>query len=133
MSQENVEIIRRGYEHFVQTGEPLGEITAPDFVWDMSTFRGWPERQTYDGIEGQREFVGDWTSAWENWRLELEEMRDAGDQVVGVFRQSGRSKTTGLPVDMRFAQVWTLRDGMVTRMEMYASADEALEAAGLRE
>jgi hypothetical protein len=34
---------------------------------------------------------------------------------------------------MRFAQVWTLRDGQGIRMEMYASPDEALEAAGLRE
>jgi ketosteroid isomerase-like protein len=36
-------------------------------------------------------------------------------------------------VDMRVAQVWTFRDGLVERMEMYADRDDALEAAGLSE
>jgi hypothetical protein len=32
---------------------------------------------------------------------------------------------------MRFAQVWTLRDGQAIRMQMYARPEEALEAVGL--
>ena len=131
MSAENVDIIRRGYEEFIATGEPTEDIMAPEFVWDMSTFRGWPERKTYEGVEGMREFVGDWTAAWEDWRLEVEDLVDTGDEVVAIVRQSGRSKTTGLPVDMRFAQLWTLADGKQTRMRMYAESEEALRAAGL--
>jgi ketosteroid isomerase-like protein len=50
---------------------------------------------------------------------------------VAIVRQSGRSKTTGLPVDMRFAQLWTLSDGKQTRMRMYADPEAALGAAGL--
>jgi hypothetical protein len=42
MSQENVEIIRRGYEYFRETRDFQEEIFGPDFVWDMSTFRDWP-------------------------------------------------------------------------------------------
>jgi ketosteroid isomerase-like protein len=38
---------------------------------------------------------------------------------------------TGIPVDMRFAQVWTFRDGQAIRMQMYASPEEAITAAGL--
>ncbi|HEX6653760.1 MAG TPA: hypothetical protein VF072_13525 [Thermoleophilaceae bacterium] len=53
--------------------------------------------------------------------------------VRRAYRQRGRSKATGLPVEMDFAQVWAFRDGKQVRMEMYASAGEALEAAGLRE
>jgi ketosteroid isomerase-like protein len=34
---------------------------------------------------------------------------------------------------MRFGRVWTFRDGLIARMEMYADRDEALEAAGLSE
>jgi ketosteroid isomerase-like protein len=131
MSAENVDIIRRGYEEFIATGEPTEDIMAPEFVWDMSTFRGWPERKIYEGVEGMREFVADWTGAWEDWRLDVEDLLDAGDDVVAIVRQSGCSKTTGLPVDMRFAQVWTLADGKQTRMRMYADPDEALRATGL--
>ena len=38
-----------------------------------------------------------------------------------------------MPVDMLLAQVFTLRDGLQTRMEMYADPAEALKAVGLEE
>jgi ketosteroid isomerase-like protein len=131
MSAENVEIVRLGYDEFLATGELVERITAPEFVWDMSTFHGWPERQTYEGPEGTREFLTEWLGAWEDWRLEVRELIDAGDDVVALLHQSGRSKTTGLEVDMDFAQVWTIKDGKQTRMRMYADPDEALRAEGL--
>ena len=34
---------------------------------------------------------------------------------------------------MRFAQVWTFRDGQAIRMQMYASPEEAFKAVGLSE
>jgi ketosteroid isomerase-like protein len=132
MSAENVEVVRRGYELFVETGDVPEEIVAPGFVWDMSTFRGWPERKKYVGIEGTREFIRDWTSAWADWRLEVVELVDAGDEVVAIVHQSGVSKATGLEVDMDFAQLWTVADGKQTYMRMYADPDEALRAAGVR-
>src|SRR5438132_2965199 len=133
MSQENVEIVRRGYEHFAATGDLLAEDAALDFVWDMSKFRDWPEQQTYEGLEGVRAFLRDWLEAWNDWELEVEAFHDAGDKVVTIVRQRGQSKTSGLPVDMAFAQVWTIRDGKSARMEMYADPVEALEAVGLSE
>ncbi|HTR19815.1 MAG TPA: nuclear transport factor 2 family protein [Gemmatimonadales bacterium] len=133
VSQENVEVVRRGFEHFRATGGPLPEILAPEFVWDMSTFRGWPEKQTYEGPEGTQQFLTDWMSAFEDWRIKLEEIHDAGDQVVAICRQTGRSKLTGVPVNMAIGQVFTLRDGLETRMEMYADPAEAMRAAGLVE
>src|SRR2546427_12422608 len=112
MSDQNVEIVRRGYEHFAATRDVLAEITAADFVWDMSKFRGWPEQQTYEGIEGARDFLRDWGEAWDDWKVEVDALHDAGDQVVAIVRQRGRSKTSGLVVDMAFGQGWTVRDGM---------------------
>jgi ketosteroid isomerase-like protein len=133
MSEQNIEILRRGYEHFLATGDFQEEIIHPDFVWDMSTFRDWPEKQTYNGIDGAREFMRDWLEAWDDWRLEVESLHDAGDKVVAILRQRGRSKTTGVSVDMSFGQLWTIRDGVQTRMQMYADPAEALQAAGIGE
>jgi ketosteroid isomerase-like protein len=133
VAPDNVEIQRRGYEHFRATGEVLEEIVDPEFVWDMSTFGSWPERQTYEGIEGMREFLTTWGGAWEDWELIVEEFHPAGDKVVAVVRQRGRAKATGLPVDMHFGQVWTFRNGKQLRMEMYATPEEALRAAGLED
>ena len=132
MSQENVEVVRRGWEHFLTTGEPLEEILAPGFVWDMSTFREFSMLGThYEGAEGMRRFMEEWTEPFEDWQIEVEAVLDAGEKVVTVCTQNARSKTTGMPVDMRFGMVFTLRDGLQTRMEMYADPNEALAAAGL--
>src|SRR6478736_6367299 len=117
MSQENVEIVRRAYEHRQKTGDFLEEVMAPDFVWDMSAFRGWPEQPIYEGLEEARRFIREWTGTFEGWQIDVEEIRDAGgDKVVGIMRQLGRSKSTDLPVDMRYAQLWTIRDGKLKRM-----------------
>ena len=133
MSQENVDIVRRGYEHFQATRELPAQFVAPDFVWDMSKFGGVVDQEVYEGIEATRRFVKDWNDAWDHWEIEVDRLHDAGDQVVAVVRQRGQSKATGMHVEMIFAQVWTVRDGMEARMEMYADPDEALKAVGLGE
>jgi ketosteroid isomerase-like protein len=131
MSQTNVELVRSAYESFERTGQFAAHLATADFVWDMSKFSGWPEQQLYEGAEGAEQFLREWVAAWEDWRLELEALHDAGDRVVTIVRQHGRSRTTGMPVDMHFAQVWSLRDGTMARMEMYADTEEALRAVGL--
>jgi ketosteroid isomerase-like protein len=131
VSQENVDIVTRGFEHFRSTGKPLVDGLAPDFVWDMSTFRGWPEQQLYEGARGMNAFLRDWGTAFDDWHIELESVHDAGDKVVLVLRQRGRAKLTGMPLDMLFAQVFTVRDGLHKRMQMYSDPDEAMAAAGL--
>ena len=129
MSSENVEMVRAGFDRFVATGDFDPDLMAPDFVWDMSTFGGWPEQLEYGGIEGARKFMRDWIENWEEWELEVESLHDGGDKVVAVMRQRGRSKATGLEVEMSFAQVFTIRDGKQTRMEMYSDPAAALKAA----
>ena len=129
MSQENVEVIRRGYEDWAATGELQ---TPTDLVWDVSHL-GWPDQQIYQGAEGAHQFLAEWADVWDDWELEAEDYVDAGERVVVIVNQRGRSKATGIPVDMRFAQVWTLQDGRGVRTELYASVDEALEDVGLSE
>ena len=131
MSQENVEIMRRGFAYFQANGDFLEELVAPDFVWDMSKFPGWPEQQVYEGIDGARAFLAIWTEPFDDWEINVEAFHDAGDEVVIILRQRGRSKTSGAPVDMLLAQVYTVRGGKQRRMQMYADPAEALRAVGL--
>jgi ketosteroid isomerase-like protein len=128
---QNLEIVRDAYERFRVTGRFVAELAAPEFVWDMSHFHGWPEDQLYEGAEGAEAFLREWVAAWDDWELVVEALHDAGEQVLALIRQRGRSRASGMPVDMSFAQVWTLRDGKQTRMDMYSSQAEALEAVGL--
>jgi hypothetical protein len=48
VSDENVEVVRNALEHFAATDEFLGVI-APDFVWDMGTYEGWPDKPEFHG------------------------------------------------------------------------------------
>jgi ketosteroid isomerase-like protein len=104
MSEENVEVVRRGYEHWIATGELSSDLVHPEVVWDMSTFRGWPEQQTYSGVEGANQFLADWGETWEDWEVDVEQYLDAGEDVVTIVRQRGRSKATGVAVEMHFGQ-----------------------------
>ena len=97
----------------------------------MSNYEGWPEQQRYEGADGAQRFLDDWTGAWDDWELEIQEIYGAGDKAVVVVHQRGRARTTGMALDMRFAQVWTIRDGRFTRMDMYSDPSDALKALGL--
>ena len=132
MAASPLELVQRSWAHFLATGNFDDELVSPDYVWDMSTFSGWPEQQVYHGREGAQQFIADWTAPFDDWSLEQEEAIDAGDgRVVVISRQHGRHRLTGMPVDMRLAQVFTVEDGVLLRMEMYADADEALAAVGV--
>jgi ketosteroid isomerase-like protein len=126
----NLEIIRDGFEHFISTGELAFEVFDPAVVWDMSTFRGWPEDQEYLGIEGVGRFLASWTAPFEDWRLEVEEFVDAPpDRVVVLLHQYGRSAGAGIETEMRFGHVWHMREGRAVRVNNYASPEEAKAAA----
>ena len=45
---------------------------------------------------------------------------------------TARGRTTGLEARQEFVMAWTLRDGKATRVEVFATLDEALAAAGER-
>ena len=67
--------------------------------------------------------------------FEVEEIIEAadGETIVSVQRTQGRMRYTQLKTDLRWAGVWTVRDGKALRAHGYMSKAEALEAAGLRD
>jgi ketosteroid isomerase-like protein len=131
MSQENVEIVRRGYEHYNRTGEPDYSVLDPDIVYDVSrrTF----DPTVYHGLDGVREFVALIREQWVTMRLEPQDCVDAGDSVVVSVRLVGVGKESGAETTANAAHVWTFRDGKVVRQTTFQAMDEALEAAGLSE
>jgi ketosteroid isomerase-like protein len=109
VSQENLDLLRRGFKHVARTGQ----------------------LEKCVGIDEANRWLAQWTDAFENWSLDVEEVYDAGDQVVTLVRQHAKARHGGPEVEMRFAQVWTFQDGLVARMEMYSDRAEAFAAAGL--
>ena len=137
MSQENVELVRRGFELFNEGG-PEAMISAgiwsSEIVWDV-TPSGIPGLGTYRGHEELKRFFEEWFSAFpfDEWEVEVEEVIDAGDRIISISRQHGRGASSGVVAELEVAQVTTLRDGQIVRIDNYLDRAKALEAAGLED
>jgi ketosteroid isomerase-like protein len=91
------------------------------------------EPDTYRGHEGIRRYFKLFDDAMEDVRFEAERMWEAGDSVVAVVRLTARGKQTGIAVEQRSAQVWTIRDGRALRAQTFPDLAEAFAAAGIEE
>ena len=130
MSEENVEVVRRGWqawEHGDLTG--LLDLMSDDLV----TRRVGLDTATYTGKEGYLEATADWNEGFAEWSVTPEEFIDAGDCVVVRNHQIARGEASGVSIESDFWFVFTVSGGKITRLDMYVSESEALEAAGLSE
>ena len=130
MSQENVEIARQAFEHFVRTGAQQWEAIDPEVqVYDHDI----PDAGTYRGHEGYLSWLANWGEAWEDFSMRAERWIDAGDKVVFIFQLTARGKGSGVQIKRRDAMVFTFRDGKWVRVDYYNNEPQALEAVGLEE
>ena len=70
---------------------------------------------------------------WATAEDDLEEVIDAGEQIVSVIVSRGRGRASGAEVEQRHHGVWTFRDGKIVRVAWLGTREEALESAGLSE
>ena len=137
MSAENVEIVRRLYDAVAcRDSATVLSIYHPEVEWDHSRnesvvgLMGGPA--IYHGHEGVREWSRDWYEAWESVDAELEELLDAGEDVVAVLNYRGRGRASGIEVEFaHMAGVLTVSGGRVIRPAWFRTGEEALEQAGL--
>jgi ketosteroid isomerase-like protein len=128
MSEENVDIVRRGYEHWSRTGELLWELIDPEVeVHDPPIG---PDSKVRHGHEGLRASFASVEESFDDLGFETEEIYDAGDDVVVFVRMHGRGKGSGIELEVPVAHLCTLRGGRLVRIRVLAR-DEAMEAAGL--
>jgi ketosteroid isomerase-like protein len=132
MSQENAEVVRavvdaqrrRDWSAFRRLYDPAIEWEDASGLWG-----DWGTRRGFDEV---RDAWMTWFEAFEQVDFEIEELVEAGDEVVAFIRASGRGRESGLVIDQRLPSVWTVRGGRVVRVRGYREADDALDAAGLR-
>jgi ketosteroid isomerase-like protein len=85
----------------------------------------------YRGHDGFERFWRDFRGAWEDIEIEVDRIVLGGpDQLamVGRFRATGRE---GIPVERPVGMTFTLKDGVITRIQSFGSGEEALNAAGV--
>jgi uncharacterized protein len=134
MSEENVEIVRRGFAAFERGDmEAVLRLCDADIVITQpSEIPGIPAQQR--GHRGVLEAFAIWPEQWEDYRVEILKIAAArGGKVFVTQRSHGRGKQSGIEVEMDFSVVFTIRDEKITEWRLFVQEDDALEAAGLSE
>jgi ketosteroid isomerase-like protein len=127
-----VEVVQKSWDAWLR-GDVDGAVAhyAPDAVWDLTHFRDWPERP-YIGPHGMRRFMNEWLEVWDAFEVGIDDLFPLQDgRVVVLAWQRGKGRYSGLAMEMRWAQLITLRDGEIIHVDNYEDREEALEAVGL--
>jgi ketosteroid isomerase-like protein len=129
VGEQDVELIRRLHEAWIAGDrEAALALADPGIEWVEPPDSLAPG--THRGAEGVEASMEDWTAPYEEYRLEVTELRDLGDGLVlACLHQYGRAHGSTVPVESKAFNLWTVRDGRAMRMEMYRTEAQALAAA----
>jgi len=122
---KNIVAVRRLYE---ARGNPdvVKTLLAPDVRWEV--VEGFPYSGVYQGLSGVFDFFTRLFGDFEDWHTEPAEIFEAGDRVIGLGFYSARAKATGKSFKARFAHVWTMRDGVMVRLQHCADTVQLAKA-----
>ena len=133
MSQENVELFRRGTDALENGGLDdalIEEIIDPDVIFEPLRA---PVSGTYRGHEGIRQFIADTAESFDVFRFDRSDIRDLGDRVLAIGTLRIRARQGGIETDVPTAGIATYRDGRLIHWKDFGDKTKALEAAGLTE
>jgi ketosteroid isomerase-like protein len=110
-----------------------GEFAAygsPDIVLDTGGYG----MGTFEGREAAIGFFKEWSSSFEDLKIEADEILDLGHGVVlTMYHQEGRPIGASNYVRVRSAMVLLWADGVIVRNTVYPDIDEARSAERLAE
>jgi len=135
MSQENVEVVRRGVDAF-NADDTASFLELWDPECEFFSITGSQLHATpYRGHDGIRRYREETAETWTELRLDTERILEGKDDdvVVAVGCLRGEGRESGVRVEQRLGIVWELRGGKVRYCRAYPDPKEALEAVGLRE
>jgi ketosteroid isomerase-like protein len=128
MATSPTTLVKRLYEAINQRDYEAGfAMLDDDFEWVETEegllgghHRGFAEVQA--AIERQLE-------VFDEFEIEPEEFHEHGEHVAVPIRQRARGGVSGAEVEIRIGHLWTVRDGKVTRLEVFPAREDALRAA----
>jgi ketosteroid isomerase-like protein len=102
-------------------------VLAPDVRWEV--VEGFPDSGVYQGLNGVSEFFTRLFRDFEDWHTEPAEIFEADDRVIGLGFYSARAKATGRTFKARFTHVWTMRGGVIVRLQQCADTVQLAKAS----
>jgi ketosteroid isomerase-like protein len=128
----NVELLRLGFESFQREGPSAltALLALADPEIELYGGPGTEPSGLYRGHEEAVRWSEEWFEAWEEFQMEPTEFIEVTDEIVVVpLHQVARGKSSGVEVEVDTAFLFEIREGRVTRLHVYADADQALSAA----
>jgi hypothetical protein len=130
MSQENVELARKGIEAWNQRDADLWlTYASPEIEW-IPAGPAAVEQAVYSGYEDAARGLAAVWDTWEVFEFVEGEMRDLGDSVLWLGHVQMRGGTSHVELDQEFALHSLVRDGRLIRVKAFLSWQEALQEAG---
>ena len=129
MSQENVEIVRRGFDAWNRRDLTTWlALFRGDAEIDWTRSRG-PLKGIYRGQVEWENFWREFFSTFEDVHIEIDDLKAVGSDVVApnVTRARGRE---GIEVIARSAFVFTVKDAQIISIRLYQDRAAAFGAAG---
>jgi ketosteroid isomerase-like protein len=124
----SVEVLERLFAAYRERGvDGVLEFIHPEFVAVVGPELS-AEPDEYRGHEGLRRYFAGF-EGMEDVRLRPEAMIEEGDRVLVPFVLTGRGASSGIEVEQRAVQAWTVRDGKAVRVEAFTDLDSARAAA----
>jgi ketosteroid isomerase-like protein len=108
--------------------DELRAMVSPDFESQLSPELG---ERVLTGVQGLEMFVEAVEQDFREFQYDADQLEEIGDdQVLVLGRILARARATGMPLFGEFGHIWTVRDGLATRVEAHRDRKEARKAAG---
>jgi len=131
MSQENVEIVRRYFAEWNEGDIAAGRDWDPDIVWEEAT--AFPDHVVVRGRAAVIERLRERARVIGRMLITVEALTPVGqDGVLAELEVRGSGQASGVELSRNWFQIATVRDGLITGMQEFATKDKALEARACR-
>lgn len=148
MSQEDVQLVISVFTRDAAPQVEMGELMRDDKHWEGNRDRFSPDvevtfvmpqdkgvevmEQEFRGVEGLRQGWGVWMEPWEEFRVEVKDVVDAGNgQVLTLASAVGVMRGTGAELPQEVAVLCRVEDGRIIQVGYYLDQQQVRRDAGL--
>jgi ketosteroid isomerase-like protein len=131
MSREIVEVVRRSVSALAAGDwQRVFETWDPQIEWNF-------EREAvisglHRGRDQVRAALSSFMTEWQDFAVEIEDVIGADpERVIMFLHLTGHGRGSGVPLDFRIANIFTIRGRRIVNVKEYFDREQALEAAGL--
>src|ERR671919_1706336 len=123
--EENAAVARRVFEHLARRDPAAAaENFQPKAQFDFTRSRG-PNRGMYVGRGRIQKNWEDVIGMWAEWVIEPHDFLELSDDRM-LFSVRGRMVgRDGIELNVKAAQIWRFRDGLVEHAEFFQSREDA--------